>query len=184
MVLGIDEVGRGCLAGPLVIGAVCLDEPIDGIKDSKLLKPAVREKLSLLIKKNALVAKLGWVWPKEIDNLGLTKAMILGIERALEGLNISDYQIIIDGNVNYLKHIPNAKCIVKADVSVKEVGAASIIAKVARDKYMHDLSSKYPKYNFHSNVGYGTRVHIEALIKFGPTILHRRSFKLSKVVLN
>lgn len=184
MILGIDEVGRGCLAGPLVVGVVCLNKPISGLADSKKLSKSKRLVLNKLILKNSLIASLGWVWPEEIDKLGLTKSMKLAIKRALIGKDIESYQIVIDGNINYLNHLSNSLCLIKADQSVPEVSAASIIAKVARDKYMIDLSSKYPEYSFVNNVGYGTKEHIKAIIKHGPSIVHRSSFKLSEKTLN
>lgn len=177
VVIGVDEVGRGCWAGPLVAGAVCLREPIDGLMDSKKLSPRKRKMLSELITNEAHSYALGWVSPEEVDELGLTEAVRLAMQRAIEQLDVSEVQIIIDGNINYLSHLQNTESIIKADDSIPAVSAASILAKVARDEYMHQISSKYPEYAFERHVGYGTKAHIDALKRFGITPIHRRSYK-------
>lgn len=176
-ILGIDEVGRGALAGPLVIGAVILgDGKIDGLTDSKLIPPPVREKLAENIYKNCIFASLGWVRSIEVDRLGLTKATTLGIRRALKGFDYRHYEMIIDGNVNYFKQYKNSRCVIKADFSVPSVSAAGIIAKVARDSYMKKLAERFPGYGFERHVGYCTRAHITNLEKFGACAEHRSSF--------
>lgn len=177
MVIGVDEVGRGCWAGPLVAGAVCLDGTIDGLMDSKKLSAKKRKKLSEVIANEAYSYALGWVTPKEVDELGLTEAVRLAMKRAIEQLDISGAKIIVDGNINYLLHLPNTEAVIKADDSVPAVSAASILAKVARDEYMHEISSKYPEYGFEKHVGYGTKAHLEALKAFGVTPIHRKSYK-------
>jgi ribonuclease HII len=177
MQVGIDEVGRGCLAGPLVIGAVILSRPIEGLKDSKLLSKNKREELNLIIYNEARAASLGWVWPHEIDSLGLTKATTLAINRALALIKVDYSTVLIDGGFNYLKDNPKAITMIKADNLVPEVSAASIIAKVARDNYMDNISEYFPQYSFTKHVGYGTSLHIDAITKFGPCVLHRLSFK-------
>lgn len=174
-ILGIDEVGRGAWAGPLVIGAVILGEPIKGLKDSKLLSANQRHELSEEILEKAEFVGLGWAEPDEIDSYGLSAAHALACRRAVRN-SPKCSQIIIDGNINYLASYPNAKCLIKADQTVMEASAASIVAKVARDRYMASLHSEFPIYNFENNVGYGTRIHLEALSSHGPTLHHRRSF--------
>lgn len=176
MIVGIDEVGRGAWAGPLVVGAVVLYRPIDGLTDSKLLTKERRKKLSILIHDSAAVG-LGWVEPAEIDQIGLTKAIRLGSERALAQIDCDYNQIIIDGNLNFLAGNTKALCLVKADQSIPAVSAASIVAKVARDQYMADQASIHNNYGFEAHVGYGTKLHSDSLFKHGICALHRRSFK-------
>lgn len=179
MIIGIDEVGRGPWAGPLVAGAVALSRPIDGLRDSKKLSKKRRQQLAATIKVEALACGLGWVTPAEIDAVGMTKAVTLAMERAVQSVLIDcpNYeQIIIDGNINYLPDNPKATYLIKADDSVPAVSAASIIAKVARDKYMEDASLQFPDYGFEKHVGYGTAVHRDALQLLGPCPLHRMSF--------
>ncbi len=176
IVVGIDEVGRGCWAGPLVVGAVILAEPIAGLTDSKLLTKGRRERLAAVIRQQAVWA-LGWVAPAEIDAQGLTAATTLAIYRALEQIPDDFDEIIIDGSVPYLPDHAKARTLVKADLTVPAVSAASIIAKVARDDYMRAAAPRYPGYGFDRHVGYGTAFHLESLRTHGVTDLHRRSFK-------
>ena len=174
--MGIDEVGRGAWAGPLVIGAVILDSPVKGLKDSKLLTARRRLKLAEEIFNSAIFAGLGWAEAEEIDEYGLSAAHALACRRAVK--NSPDCkQIIIDGNFNYLSDHLNTICMIKADQTIPAVSAASIIAKVARDNYMAGLHTDFPLYNFLKNVGYGTKIHREALMTQGPTSHHRRSFE-------
>jgi ribonuclease HII len=176
--VGIDEVGRGCWAGPLVAGAVILQSPIPGLKDSKKLSKLKREKLAATIKVEALAIGLGWVTPEEIDTIGLTEAVRLAMQRAVAQIAVPYEEIIIDGNLNFLAHDKRAMAVIKADDSVPSVSAASIVAKVARDQYMvGDMHAAYPQYHFDKHVGYGTKLHIEALAKFGPSVIHRLSYK-------
>jgi ribonuclease HII len=182
IILGIDEVGRGCWAGPLVVGAVILgkDIQIDGLTDSKLLTKTKREELAEIIQAKAEFVGLGWVEAYEIDEFGLTKSMMLGIKRAIKDAPAVD-KIIIDGPINYLSMYKERPCtvraMVRADQTVPAVSAASIVAKVARDNYMASLASNLPKYGFESHVGYGTKAHQEALAIYGPSQVHRLSFK-------
>ena len=197
-ILGIDEVGRGPLAGPLVVSAVILPDfklSDDGskivsspewileLKDSKKLSAKKREKLSKVILEEASAWGLGWVSPMEIDDLGMTEALKLGTRRAVKSvkeLHIPFSQIVIDGKINFLALTPFEKyvtTVVKADDLIKEVSAASIIAKVARDRYMCDIASKYPEYGFEKHMGYGTAFHREAIEKLGVCPEHRRSFE-------
>lgn len=170
-------MGRGCWAGPLVAGAVILDQPISGLKDSKKLTKKQRGKLTAEIQVQAAAIGLGWVKPAEIDAIGLTAAVELAMRRALEQVLIDYDEVIIDGNINFLLENPKTKAVIKADDSVPAVSAASIVAKVARDNYMVDISEKYPGYGFEKHVGYGTALHLERLKLHGASDLHRASFK-------
>lgn len=185
-ILGIDEVGRGPWAGPLVIGAVILGKPHpewENLTDSKKLSSKKREYLSQVILNNATVTGLGWVSSHELDHYGLSNALKLAARRAVKQILITKTpfdEIIIDGTVNFLQDTPLAHHVTvlkKADFLVKEVSAASIIAKVARDHYMTKISQTYPEYNFANNVGYGTAAHRQALLDFGICPEHRQSFR-------
>ncbi|MBQ3293388.1 ribonuclease HII [Candidatus Saccharibacteria bacterium] len=186
-ILGIDEVGRGPLAGPLVVGAVILPEEksewVEDLRDSKKMSAKKREKLSAVILTEAPATGLGWVSPFEIDEVGISEALRLATTRAVKSvqrLHVPFSQIVIDGKVNFLKDTMLSDFVSvmpKADDLVKEVSAASIIAKVARDKYMCEISEKYPEYSFSSHVGYGTAKHIAAIREFGICPEHRRSFE-------
>jgi ribonuclease HII len=176
-VCGIDEVGRGCLAGPLVAGAVILPASWNkALKDSKLLTAQKREELNIFILEKSLASGIGWVSNIEIDELGLTEAVRRAYMRALVDMNTGFSEVVIDGNYNYLDEFGIAQTMIKADQKVSCVAAASIIAKVARDKYMSEQSLLYPEYDFNSNVGYGTKRHREALADNGLSALHRKSF--------
>jgi len=177
MVVGIDEVGRGCWAGPLVAGAVLLNQPIKGLKDSKKLSRLQREKLDAEIRISAEAFGLGWVSAEEIDEVGLTEAVRLAMERALAEINANYDQLIIDGNYNFFPDSPKSSAVIGADNTVPAVSAASIIAKVARDRYMVQAALKFPGYGFEKHVGYGTALHRLALDNQGLTELHRRCFK-------
>ncbi len=180
MIVGIDEVGRGPWAGPVVFGAVVLgDANINGLTDSKKLSKKCREELDTEIRENAKAFGLGWVQADELDEVGLSEACKLACRRALEQIDVPYTQIILDGTVNFLKDTgkgPYVTTMKKADLLVPSVSAASIIAKVARDKYMHEQAENYPDYGFASHVGYGTATHLAALKQFGVTPIHRRSF--------
>jgi ribonuclease HII len=183
MIVGIDEVGRGCWAGPVVAGAVALHAPIPGLKDSKKLSKKMREKLNADIRVEAAAFGIGWVTPEELDNIGLTAAVGLAMERALAQVTVEYDELIIDGNYNYFAQNPKARAVIAADNTVPEVSAASIIAKVARDKYMADSALTYPGYAFERHVGYGTAAHQAALQELGLCALHRRSFKPIQALL-
>ena len=186
-ILGIDEVGRGPLAGPLVVGAVVLPDEkpewVDELKDSKKLTAKKREKLNEMILAEAMAVGLGWVFADELDNVGISEALRLATRRAVksvQGLHAAFSQIVIDGKVNFLSLTPLEKyvtTVVKADNLVKEVSAASIVAKVARDHYMYDLDVEYPGYDFGKNVGYGTAKHMQAIREIGVCPEHRKSFE-------
>jgi ribonuclease HII len=177
IIVGIDEVGRGCWAGPLVAGAVILNQPIPGLKDSKLLSKKQREAQAAIIHDQALAVGLGWVDAGTIDQHGLTKAVSLAMQQALDKITHAYDQVIIDGAFNFLPDNPKVQTIIKADASVPSVSAASIVAKVARDQYMAKLAADYPDYGFERHVGYGTALHLEKLKLHGISDLHRRSFK-------
>jgi len=182
--VGIDEVGRGCWAGPLVAGAVILSMPIDGLKDSKKLSKLQREKLAAQINAEALSIGLGWVWPEDIDKHGISISVKMAMRQALAAISIPYDEVIIDGNVNYLRENAKAKALIKADNLVPAASAASIIAKVARDEYMARMAEKYPQYGFERNVGYGTAYHISALLQYGVSKIHRLSYKpIREIVL-
>lgn len=181
MILGIDEVGRGPWAGPLVIGAVVLGGvKIDGLTDSKKLTKKRREELDIEIRDKALACGLGWVEAIEIDRIGLSAALKLATIRAVEQINVPYHEIIIDGTVNFLSETNKGGYVTvmkKADLLVPSVSAASIIAKVARDNFMAGQDDVYPNYGFKKHVGYGTAAHMAAIEKLGVTPIHRLSFK-------
>lgn len=181
--VGIDEVGRGCWAGPLVAGAVILLRPINGLADSKVLSKKRRNDLSVEIFEHAIVG-LGWVWPEELDKGGITWAVKTAMERALAHISEPYDEIIIDGNLNFLTENPKSYAIIRADGSIPAVSAASIVAKVARDTYMEqEAHGMYPQYGFDKHVGYGTALHIASLEEHGVCELHRMSYKPIKKLL-
>jgi len=177
LVAGIDEAGRGPLAGPVVAAAVILDaaRPIAGLRDSKLLSAAVRERLALEIRACALAWAVGEADVAEIDSLNILQATMLAMRRAFDGLSIAPAEAWIDGN-----RCPELACatraIVKGDRDVAVISAASILAKTARDAMLIELDGTYPAYGFGRNKGYGTAEHLAALARHGPCPVHRRSF--------
>lgn len=180
MILGIDEVGRGCWAGPLVVGAVVLGgAEIDGLTDSKALTKKRREALNELILEQASGVGLGWVAASEIDEIGLSQALRLATKRAVHDVGCSFHEIILDGTVNFLRDTPLERHVTlmkKADLLVPSVSAASIVAKVARDRYMTECDNRYDGYRFASHVGYGTAAHRLAIEQQGVCVEHRLSF--------
>lgn len=190
MILGIDEVGRGAWAGPLVVGACVLnDAKIKGLTDSKALSRKQREKLSAEISKSSAIIGLGWVSNDELDKIGLSAALKLATRRAVKEVqikckkqNIKFNEIIIDGTVNFLAGTPlekYASTLKKADLLISSVSAAAICAKVARDNFMAELSKKpeFEPFCFENHAGYGTPKHRAALSEFGVSKIHRKSFK-------
>ncbi|CAN5379217.1 hypothetical protein BH10PAT4_BH10PAT4_2220 [soil metagenome] len=180
MILGIDEVGRGPWAGPLVVGAVVLGGvTIEGLTDSKKLSKKRREELDIIIKEQTNGVGLGWVSSQEIDQIGLSASLILATKRAVEQIHVPYHEIIIDGTINFLKDTSKGAFVTtlkKADLLIPAVSAASIVAKVARDKYMVEQDALYPGYGFARHVGYGTAAHVKAIDELGVTPLHRLSF--------
>lgn len=179
-ILGIDEVGRGPWAGPLVVGACVLgDAQIEGLTDSKKLTAKKREALAPKIREKAAVG-LGWVSAEELDEIGMTAALCKACRDAVKQIHVPFHEIIIDGTINFLRDTPLAshvQVLTKADLLVPEVSAASIAAKVARDDYMRKLAEKYPGYGFEKHVGYGTAAHKKALLELGVCPEHRKSFR-------
>lgn len=183
-IVGIDEVGRGCWAGPLVAGAVLLGSDIPGLRDSKLTSVAERQRLSVVIHEQAVAVGLGWVWPDMIDRIGLTASVALAMRQALTAVACSYNKVIIDGSFNFLPDMPRTETLVKADATVPAVSAASIVAKVARDTYMAIVAAEqYPLYGFEKHVGYGTKLHRDMLAQHGVTPIHRCSYKPIKQIL-
>ncbi len=186
MIIGIDEVGRGCWAGPLVAAAVGFPDAIPGgLNDSKKLSAKKRVFLTKIIRDHTNYIGLGWVWPREINRLGLAKSVKLAMNRAYNELpdHTTEKEVIIDGNINYLKDIEISRAVIRADGLVPEVSAASILAKVARDTYMQEIALKYPGYGFDSHVGYGTKQHVTALKSLGVLPIHRLNYKpIQKII--
>ena len=174
---GVDEVGRGCVAGPVVSAAVVLKKSINLnlLKDSKKISFNKREEVSEHIKKNSYYA-LGIASVEEILNLNILQASLLSMKRAIEKLEIKPGITLIDGNFAP-RGLKNYKTIINGDEKIKVISAASIIAKVYRDKFMIRLSKKFSNYAWDRNFGYGTKAHFEGLKKFGVTSHHRKGFK-------
>lgn len=177
-VAGVDEVGRGPLAGPVVTAAVVLDpnQPITGLADSKKLTEKKREALEPIIKQQALAWSLGRAEPEEIDRINILQATLLAMQRAVAGLGIEVGHALVDGN-----QAPKLDCkvttVIKGDQTEPAIAAASIIAKVARDREMMEMEIQYPGYGFAKHKGYPTQQHQQALLELGATPIHRRSFK-------
>ena len=172
---GIDEAGRGPLAGPLVVAGVILEKEILGLNDSKVLSEKKREKLFDEIKEKSkyhIVFKSA----KEIDDFGISFCLKSSILEIMEKLQEFSDNFLMDGNTNF--GIENLQKEIKADAKYASVSAASILAKVSRDRFMDEISPLYANYNFHKHKGYGTKAHIEAIREFGRSDIHRFSFKL------
>jgi len=184
IVCGVDEVGRGPLAGPVIAAAVVLDplNPIEGLRDSKKISEKKREKLNIEIREKAYSWCIARADVGEIDELNILHASMLAMKRAVEGLEVPVHHALIDGN-----RIPDLQCsaeaIVGGDNLVDCISAASIIAKVERDNEMVDMDSVYPGYGLAKHKGYPTKAHMEALKLLGVTEIHRRSFGPVKRVL-
>ncbi len=172
-IAGIDEAGRGPLAGPVVASVVVIEKPIEGITDSKVLSPAERERLYQLIMQKAHVG-IGIATPEEIDVLNILNATRLAIKRAVESLKIPVDYYLIDGK--NLQFTENSTCIVKGDMKSLSIASASIIAKVTRDRIMKAYDKIYPLYGFSHNYGYPTEYHKEVIKKYGATVFHRLTF--------
>lgn len=177
LVAGVDEVGRGPLAGPVVTAAVILDpdHPIEGLMDSKKLSESRREQLAKLIKQHAIAWSLGRAEVEEIDDINILQATMLAMQRAVAGLSPAPDHVLIDGN--RCPSLPcTAEAIIKGDGLIPAISAASILAKVSRDHEMIAMDAKYPGYGLASHKGYPTKAHIDALTELGATPIHRRSF--------
>ena len=178
---GCDEVGRGCLCGPVVAAAVILDDNFEQnlVNDSKKLNFKTRLELDDYIKNNVKDYAIAELSPEFIDQHNILNASIHAMHNALDKLTIRPELILVDGNkfhpYNYIPH----QCIVKGDSKVLSIAAASILAKNYRDQLMIQLHEEFPEYGWNKNMGYATKVHIEALKKFGPTKYHRQSFRLN-----
>ena len=176
MIVGIDEVGRGAWAGPLVVGAVLLGgATIDGLTDSKLLTKKQREALNLEIRQKALAIGIGWVGAQVIDKIGLSAALTLAAERALSHIRCEYREVIIDGTIRLIDD-PKVTTMKKADLLIPSVSAAAIVAKVARDNYMRYMDIVFPGYRFANHVGYGTAAHRDIIKKKGVSPIHRVSY--------
>ncbi len=178
-IAGVDEVGRGALAGPLVAAAVILPEDFDhpDLADSKTLSPSKRETLYEIIVKAALAWAVGEVSPEEIDALGVLQASLLAMSRAVTGLSSTPELLLVDGRFPIPGWRGPQKAVVDGDALCASVAAASILAKVTRDRLMVSLNATYPAYGFAQHKGYGTREHLEALRMHGPCPIHRRTFR-------
>ncbi len=177
LIAGVDEAGRGPLAGNVVAAAVILnpDAPIDGLRDSKTLSASKRETLARIIRERALSFCVAEASVEEIDTLNILQATMLAMQRAVQGLNVAPQEAWIDGN-----RAPTLSCmtrtIIKGDRDVAAISAASILAKTVRDAQMLALDHLYPEYGFAKHKGYGTTQHLEAIRRLGPCPQHRRSF--------
>ena len=182
-VCGIDEAGRGPLAGPVCAAAVILDpnDPIEGLNDSKKLTEKKREFLFEEIKKRALAYGIAFAGEKEIDEINILRATYLAMNRAYEGMGVSPDAALVDGNRDPGLPCGETQCIVKGDAKSASIAAASILAKVTRDRYMVELAKKYPEYLFEVHKGYPTKKHTEVILEIGPSPVHRRSF-LKKIL--
>ena len=177
VVCGIDEAGRGPLAGPVCAAAVILPDGciIDGVNDSKKLTEKKREQLFEVIKETAVAYSIATADEKEIDEINILQATYLAMNRAFNGLKIKPDMALVDGNRDPNLGIPT-RTIVKGDAASMSIAAASILAKVTRDRFMLEMDKKYPEYQFAKHKGYGTNLHYEMLDKYGASEIHRMSF--------
>jgi ribonuclease HII len=182
LIAGVDEAGRGPLAGPVVAAAVILspEHPIDGLADSKKLSPARREALAIQIRENSLAWSVGWSDPEEIDDVNILAATMLAMRRAIQQLAVLPDGVQVDGNrlpdLEFDTGLLHGQAIVGGDGKVPAISAASIIAKTTRDGIMAFLDRVHPEYEFGRHKGYGTRRHLECLREHGPCAEHRNSF--------
>jgi ribonuclease HII len=177
LVAGVDEAGRGPLAGPVLAAAVMLDprKPIAGLRDSKKLSPKRREHLHEQILEHALCCSVALASVEEIERLNILQATLLAMQRAVAGLRLRPVRVLVDGNRLPALDLP-AQAVVQGDDRVAAIAAASIVAKVQRDRLCDAWHAQYPDYGFDRHKGYGTAAHLEALQRCGPTPLHRRGF--------
>ena len=180
---GVDEAGRGPLAGPVVAAAVILDptRPVVGLADSKVLTPAVRRELAAALRSRALGWSIGLASPAEIDALNILQATLLAMRRAVAGLALAPGHVEIDGNrlprLEGLPGIVSAEAVVRGDASRAAISAASILAKTVRDTLMEQMDTRFPAYGFAVHKGYPTALHLAALRAHGPSPVHRMSFR-------
>ncbi len=181
-ICGVDEAGRGPLAGPVCAAAVILhdNQIIEGVNDSKKLSEKKREALYDLIKEQALAYSVAFAAVEEIEEMNILNATMLAMKRAVEGLKIKADYALIDGNKVPPVNIP-CEYVIKGDAKSMSIAAASILAKVSRDRLCYEYAKKYPQYGFDKHKGYGTKLHREALLKYGPCEIHRMSF-LGKIL--
>jgi ribonuclease HII len=184
IVAGVDEVGRGPLAGPVIAAAVILDaaKPISGLRDSKKLTAARRAELAQIIEAQALAVGVGRAEVAEIDLLNILRASLLAMERAVANLGVRPDVVYVDGTFTPNVAMP-AVPVIGGDDRIKAISAASIIAKVIRDREMDRAAAHHPNYGFERHKGYATAAHLEAITRFGPTDLHRRSFAPVRIAL-
>ena len=177
LVAGVDEVGRGPLAGPVVAAAVILDlrQPIRGLRDSKVLTPAARERLAAEVWAKALCCCIAEATVNEIDGINILQATLLAMRRAVEGLRLLPARVLVDGNCLPRLQVP-AEAVVRGDATVAAIAAASIVAKVHRDALLRALHLEHPAYGFDAHKGYATPAHLAALRANGACVAHRRSF--------
>jgi ribonuclease HII len=181
---GVDEVGRGPLAGPVIAAAVILDpeNPIQGLMDSKKITEKKRNILAIEIREKALAWAIGRAEHDEIDSINILQASLLAMKRAIESLSIKPELVLVDG-LNCPEIIYKVEAVIKGDSKIPAISAASIIAKVARDKEMTALDSQYPGYGFSQHKGYPTKMHVAALKELGVSSIHRKSFAPVKQLL-
>ncbi|MEE0265640.1 MAG: ribonuclease HII [Acutalibacteraceae bacterium] len=181
-ICGVDEAGRGPLAGPVCAAAVILkpDDIIEGVNDSKKLSEKKREMLFDIIKERAVSYSIAFATVEEIEELNILNATMLAMKRAVEGLEVPADYAIIDGNKTPDLQIP-CNYVIKGDANSMSIAAASILAKVTRDRLLLEYAKDYPQYQFEKHKGYGTKVHREALLEYGPCPVHRLSF-LKKIL--
>ena len=178
LLAGVDEAGRGPLAGPVIAAAVILPSPLEGARDSKKLTALQRQRLAERIKIHALTYAYGRAEVHEIDQLNIHVATLLAMQRAVEGLSLKPTLVWIDGL--FAPQLPYPTCtLVKGDSLINEISCASILAKVYRDEEMIQLSVDYPHYGFEKHKGYGTALHLAAIKQHGLSQIHRRSFKIT-----
>jgi len=177
LIVGVDEVGKGAWAGPLTVGAVVLASKgrVNGIRDSKMLRPAARERLFARIGDWARAWSVGHASAQECDELGMSDAQRLATRRALSRLSVTPDRVLLDGNWNYIDWLPST-VIVKGDQTCLSIAAASIMAKVARDRIMSTSAADFPAYVFEKNKGYPAPQHRMALAGYGPCVIHRKSW--------
>ncbi len=175
MIVGIDEVGRGCLAGPVIAAAVILKSPIHGLEDSKKLSPTKRKDLNEKIIENSIFA-IGSANNHEIDEMNILQASLLAMQRSFKNLNVKPKKILVDGTHVFSTSL-KIESIVGGDNLIPSISAASIVAKVYRDKLMTEYSKEFPRYGFEKHKGYPTKFHKEMIAKHGFTKIHRKTFK-------